>query len=56
MPGSRWLSVDIASLDGFACGVRDDGDVYCWGDGPSGELGQGADLARHTTPVRVPIP
>ena len=55
MPGSRWARVDISPFL-HACGVQEDGRVYCWGEGALGELGQGADRTDHLTPVAVDVP
>lgn len=56
MPGTRWQAVAISSWFGHACGIQEDGAIYCWGEGADGQLGQGADLSSHLTPVRVAIP
>ena len=40
--------------DSFACAVRSDGSVRCWGDNGWGQLGPGAGLADSATPVAVP--
>lgn len=44
--------VDISAGAGHACAVEDDGDIYCWGEGILGTMGDGAD-ANNTTPSLV---
>ena len=36
----------IAAGDRFSCALRPDGTVWCWGDGGSGQLGDGSLLPR----------
>jgi alpha-tubulin suppressor-like RCC1 family protein len=45
------VSVNVG--DGFGCAARRSGEVWCWGDGRFGQLGDGmtSDWAEH--PVRV---
>lgn len=38
--------VEVAVGDGFACVLRSDGQVYCWGGNRSGQLGDGTTQAR----------
>jgi len=45
---------DIATGDGFACAVRDDKTVSCWGRNDEGELGMQPDQDDHGTPNAVP--
>jgi alpha-tubulin suppressor-like RCC1 family protein len=35
-----------------SCGLTGEGDIYCWGDNQSGQLGIGS-TTRHLTPVPV---
>jgi alpha-tubulin suppressor-like RCC1 family protein len=42
----------LAASSSFACGVRRDGKVSCWGDNDEGQLGAG-DLSAHEGPVEV---
>jgi putative nucleotidyltransferase with HDIG domain len=45
-------AADITAGNNHSCAVKDDGTVWCWGDGRDGELGDGT-LTRSTTPVQV---
>jgi hypothetical protein len=39
------------------CALADDGKVWCWGDNPYGELGDGTtEQSPYPTPVRLPLP
>ena len=49
----RWKQ--ISAGQGVTCGVTEGGEVYCWGEGRSGMLGQGA-LASSAVPVKVVFP
>ena len=49
----RWKQ--ISAGEQVTCGVTEAGDVYCWGWGDSGLLGQGA-LASSAVPVKVVFP
>lgn len=51
--GLRFLALETG-LE-HACGLTDGRDVYCWGRGDAGQLGQGQ-LAGSATPVRVLLP
>lgn len=37
---------DVAVGNGYACGVRTSGQLYCWGSNSSGELGDGTSTTR----------
>lgn len=51
-PGGGWISVSAGSA--HACGIRDGGTAYCWGDNNVGELGTGAaDVLAHPVPLAV---
>ena len=43
----------IAMSDNAACGVKNDGTAYCWGDGEHGQLGNGTNTNLSSTPVAV---
>lgn len=45
----------ISAGFGHTCGVTADGQIWCWGRGTEGQLGNGQ-LASSVTPVRVPAP
>lgn len=47
--------VDIAVGTNHACAITLEGDVYCWGDGGAGRLGDGETSSR-STPVLVAAP
>ena len=49
-PYNDW--VDIGAGIHSACGLRANGDIYCWGRGVGGRLGNGA-LTEQTSPVKV---
>jgi len=42
----------VATAGAFACGLADDGGIYCWGNNSVGSLGDGTTLSR-TRPVQV---
>jgi alpha-tubulin suppressor-like RCC1 family protein len=42
----------VAAAGGFSCGLSADGGIYCWGDNPLGELGNGT-TAPETRPTQV---
>jgi alpha-tubulin suppressor-like RCC1 family protein len=44
--------VDLDVGTGFTCGLKGDGDVYCWGQNVSGQLGDGSTTTR-AAPVLV---
>lgn len=48
-PGA-WAVLDAG--DGFSCGVKLDGSLWCWGDNPYGQLGDGTIVDRRLA-VRV---
>ncbi|MDF1505188.1 hypothetical protein [Roseisolibacter sp. H3M3-2] len=43
----------LAVGPGLLCGIASDGLAYCWGDGPSGQLGAGTGARRAAAPTRV---
>ena len=43
-------ALSVSAGGSFACAVRDDGSVSCWGDNADGQLGDGS-----TTPSPVPV-
>ena len=49
---SGWSSVSSTST--HTCGTRDDGTLYCWGNGNWGRLGQG-DLSGSQVPLSVEV-
>lgn len=51
--GLRWKQVSAG--ESTTCGVTDDAAVYCWGQGGSGQLGNGAQTDS-PVPVRVAFP
>jgi alpha-tubulin suppressor-like RCC1 family protein len=50
--GLRWTA--ITAGDGFGCGIADTQDVYCWGDGRYGVLGDGTSSGMRSEPSLVP--
>jgi alpha-tubulin suppressor-like RCC1 family protein len=46
-----WTSVSVGN--GFACGRRSTGRIYCWGYDGDGQLGNGAPVANRTAPTEV---
>ncbi|MBN2161226.1 MAG: hypothetical protein JW807_17695 [Spirochaetes bacterium] len=40
--GFNWLEIDVGYF--HACGITNTGDVYCWGNNESGQLGTGDDI------------
>ena len=51
------FSSAISAGDHFTCGVTQGGEVYCWGQGTYGRLGQGDDDLSHTNiPRAVSLP
>nr|BFE69136.1 hypothetical protein GCM10020092_024370 [Actinoplanes digitatis] len=51
--GGATIQVDAG--DSHTCARGRDGRAYCWGDGSSGQLGNG-DVVRHSSPVAVTAP
>ncbi len=51
--GLSALSVSIAH--DHVCSIVDNGDIYCWGRGEDGQLGQGS-ISNRNLPVRVDMP
>lgn len=45
--------VDIATGYATNCGVRKNGEAWCWGTGGNGRLGNGTTTTTQSTPVRV---
>jgi Regulator of chromosome condensation (RCC1) repeat len=46
----------VAAGSYFTCGLTASGEVWCWGDNASGQLGKAPDsLAQSNVPVRVPL-
>ena len=50
--GLRWSA--ITAGDGFGCGIADTQDLYCWGDGRYGVLGDGTSSGMRSQPGLVP--
>jgi alpha-tubulin suppressor-like RCC1 family protein len=51
--GATWDDwVSVAAGGAYACGLRQDGSLWCWGSDTSGQLGNG-DEADSKTPVQV---
>lgn len=48
---SDWESISLG--ENHTCGIRTNGEAYCWGNGGNGQLGNGTTTASQTTPVRV---
>lgn len=48
-----WSHVSVG--DQFACGIRNDQGLWCWGDNVNGELGQGLAAGAQLGPTRVGI-
>jgi alpha-tubulin suppressor-like RCC1 family protein len=53
-PGTQ--VIQVATADGHALAVTSTGAVYAWGEGTSGDLGQGASTSEEDTPVEVSFP
>jgi alpha-tubulin suppressor-like RCC1 family protein len=49
---SEWTMIS-ASSGNHTCGITTRGNLYCWGLGTSGQLGEGTRTSRQTVPVRV---
>jgi alpha-tubulin suppressor-like RCC1 family protein len=45
--------VDVEAGSDFACAIRDDRTVWCWGSNNAGQLGDGSTISR-ATPAQVP--
>lgn len=43
---------DLTAGNAHACARTHTDDVYCWGQGNTGQLGQGTEPS-HTTPIKV---
>ena len=52
LPGSQFW-VQVSAGHDHSCGLTSDGDVWCWGDNLTGQLGAEASIARSFQPVRV---
>lgn len=50
-PGEQFVSASIGGNNG--CGLTNDGNIYCWGDDNTGELGNGLPLEDSPIPERV---
>ena len=51
--GHAFVSLTGGSFHG--CGLKSDGGAYCWGTGPTGALGNGADLSAGSTSQFAPV-
>jgi len=53
--GTRWSDwTDISLYQGHTCGIRNGGELYCWGDNQLGKLGIGSTSpAKAVQPTRV---
>ncbi|MET8153808.1 RCC1 domain-containing protein [Actinoplanes sp. NPDC049668] len=49
------VTTQVDAGDSHSCARGRDGRAYCWGDGSSGQLGNG-DVVRHSSPVAVTAP
>jgi alpha-tubulin suppressor-like RCC1 family protein len=55
--GEAWHDwTDVALGYQHTCGLRQDGSLWCWGDGGHGQLGDGETTAPRPTPTRVMEP
>jgi hypothetical protein len=55
--GSANQFTALATANQFACGIRADGTVWCWGNNFFGEIGPGEPVGDAAgTPVQVPLP
>jgi hypothetical protein len=50
--GLLFTTVDVAMVNGHACGVTTSGAAYCWGDNTNGQLGDGS-TSQSSVPVAV---
>ncbi|HJN55716.1 MAG TPA: putative Ig domain-containing protein, partial [Candidatus Poseidoniales archaeon] len=51
--GVKAISIGVGSE--FTCALMDDGDVYCWGEGDAGRLGNGATTDK-SSPTKITMP
>lgn len=52
-PDARPRFVSVAAGSAHFCALDSTGDIYCWGDGSWGQLGNGSTQSSPLTPVRV---
>jgi alpha-tubulin suppressor-like RCC1 family protein len=56
VPGSVNTFTTVAAGGQFACGIRADGTVWCWGNSFNGEVGPGVGVGNSSSvPVQVPL-
>ncbi|NOY94344.1 MAG: hypothetical protein GXP55_24470 [Deltaproteobacteria bacterium] len=54
VPMQGWTAVAVG--DDHSCGLRADGELYCWGSNRSGQLGVPTPTPSVNVPTRVPVP
>ena len=59
-PGARVdgneLYIQVSVYSNHACGVTDQSDIYCWGEGTEGKLGNNVDVLERASPTKVADP
>jgi hypothetical protein len=50
--GTSWTDISV-SIGYHACGIRNDGSMWCWGYGEDGEMGNNTYTVTNTTPKLV---
>lgn len=56
MPAGVESFSSISTNSNFSCAIADNGKVYCWGVGNSGQIGNGANASTVSVPTAVTMP